>query len=288
MTVNLRQLRAFHFVVRERSFSRAAAAARTSQPTISMQVAALERDHGVKLLERRGRAIQPTPLGNALYAVTTRLFALEDEARILLGAPRAPGHAHLRVAADNAFHAMPILAAMRRQDPGFTFSLAIGNSADALRRLTNDEADVAVSAQAIADPRFTVVQLKRDRLVLFVPQRHAWRRRDRVHLAELQGQPIVLRERGSVTRETFEAALAAARVTPGPVIEVETREAVREAVAAGFGIGVVFQSEFGRDPRFRSIAVADAKLSVGEYATCIASRRALALVAAFMTAAGAR
>ena len=81
--------------------------------------------------------------------------------------------------------------------------------------------------------------------------------------------------------ESREQTLAAAGVKPGALFEVQTREGVREAVAAGFGVGVVFESEFGSDDRFRPIRVADADLAVGEYAVCLQQRRGLALVRAF-------
>jgi DNA-binding transcriptional LysR family regulator len=57
---------------------------------------------------------------------------------------------------------------------------------------------------------------------------------------------------------------------------------VREAVAAGFGIGVVFESELGNDARFSPVHVADADLTVGEYVVCLEERRRLALVRTFI------
>ena len=57
---------------------------------------------------------------------------------------------------------------------------------------------------------------------------------------------------------------------------------MREAVAAGFGVGVVFQSEFGNDARFSPIHVADADLAVGEYVVCLEERKRLALVRTFI------
>ena len=66
-------------------------------------------------------------------------------------------------------------------------------------------------------------------------------------LADVAGRDLVVRERGSITREVFETRLAEAGLSPGTLIEVQTREAVREAVAAGFGVGVVFESEFGNE-----------------------------------------
>ena len=281
------QLRAFHLVAQEGGFSGAARAASLSQPTLSSQVKALEAAYGVRLFERQGRGVRPTELGQTLHAITSRLFAAEDEARELLGGAKSLTRGHLRIAADSASHVMPVLAEMRRRHGGITFTLRIGNSAEVLRALLDYAADIAVMARSTSDPRLHAAELRRDRLVLFVGTGHAWARRRRVPLAALEGKDIVLRERGSITREVFEAALAAAGVRPQSLFEVQTREAVREAVAAGFGIGVVFESELGEEHRFRAVTVSDAPLAVAEYAVCLQERRRLALVRAFFDAIGA-
>ena len=130
------------------------------------------------------------------------------------------------------------------------------------------------------------MKLRDDRLVLFVQRAHPWAKRQRISLADIAGRDMVVRERGSITREVFETRLGEAGLKPGTLIEVQTREAVREAVAAGFGIGVVFESEFGNDARFRPIHVADADLAVGEYVVCLEERRRLALVRTFIDIAG--
>jgi DNA-binding transcriptional LysR family regulator len=191
----------------------------------------------------------------------------------------------LRVSADSAYHVMPILAELKRSHAGLTFALKIDNSAAVLDHLTEHGADVAVMAKMTSDPRIYAMKLREDRLVLFVAQNHAWARRRRIRLAELAGQDIVVRERGSITREVFEARLAQAGVVSGSLIDVQTREAVREAVAVGFGVGVVFDSEFGTDARFHAIEVSDADLTVGEYVVCLQERRRLAVVRAFLDVA---
>ncbi len=283
--MNLTQLRAFHLVARERSFTRGAAAARLSQPTLSSQVRALEASYRLQLFERRGRRTELTAIGQSLYDITTRLFALEDEARALLAGTKALTRGHLRVSADSAYHAVPILAALKRGHGGLTFSLRIGSSAAVLQELLDYQADVGVSAKLTSDPRLHTVKFKEDRLIVFVPVSHPWARRRRVALDELAGRDLVLRERGSITREVFEESLAAGEVRPGAIIEVQTREAVREAVAEGFGIGVVFHSEFGNDRRFSPLEVTGGQLAVAEYVACLQERRNLALVRAFLDAA---
>jgi aminoethylphosphonate catabolism LysR family transcriptional regulator len=275
------QLRAFHLVVESGSFSAAARQSGLSQPNLSGQVTALEKAYGVRLFDRRGRSVLPTETGRQLHGITTRLFAVQDEARALLEGEQTLTRGHLRIAADSARHVVPIMAALR-QRTSLTFALAIDNSAIVLDRLLRHEADVAVMAKSVSDPRLHALRLRSDRLVLFVPARHPLAGRRRAPLAILADQELVLRERGSITREVLEEAMAAADIRPRSIVDVQTREGVREVVAAGFGIGAIFASELGEDGRFRTIAVADADLAVAEYAVCLQERRRIALVRAFM------
>lgn len=275
-------LRAFHLVAQSGGFTKAAQAGGVSQPTLSAQVRSLEEANGIRLFDRRGRTVALTPLGQNLHAITARLFAAEDDAKALLAGARNLARGHLRVAADSATHVMPLLAELKQRRPGLTFSLAVGNSSDVLRQVLDHAVDVAVMAKHVSDPRVHALRLRTDRLVLFVPRSHPWGSRKSVALEALAGQDLVIRERGSITREVFEARLAEAGVKPGALVEVQTREAVREAVAAGFGIGIIFDSEFGQDPASAKLTVKGADLNVAEYVVCLEERRRLPLVRALL------
>lgn len=285
--MNLTLLRAFHRVAQAGGFTAAARASAVSQPTLSAQVRVLEAEYGVSLFNRRGRHIELTPLGQRLFSVSVRLFAAEDEARSLLGDAKVLAQGQLRVAADNPTHVLPLLALLKRHHAGLVFSLRTGNSSDVIRRVLEYESDVGVMARPVSDPRLTVLPIREDKLVVFVPSHHRLARRRAIRMAELAGSDLVLRERGSVTREVFEACLASHAILPGRLLEVETREAVREAVLAGLGIGVVFESEHGRDPATRSLEVSDADLAVTEYLICLEERRRLPLVESFFAIARA-
>lgn len=283
--MSLTLLRAFHRVATAGSFTRAAEAAGVSQPTLSAQVRLLEETHEASLFDRKGRGVALTPLGQKLFDVTARLFAAEEDATALLEGARKLKGGHLRVAADSAGHVMPALAELRRRHPGLTFSLQVDNSTAVLQRLLDYDADVAVTARQTSDPRFHTMLIRRDRLVLFAPRGHDLARRRSVKLAELAGRDLVIRERGSVTREVFEARLAEAGIKPGALLEVQSREAVREAVVAGFGLGIVFDSEFADDGTCRALPVSDADLDVAEYIACLETRRRLPLVRGFLDVA---
>lgn len=276
--MNMTLLRAFHRVAEAGSFTAAARAAAVSQPTLSTQVRALEASAGVNLFNRHRRRISLTPVGQSLLAITTRLFAAEDEVHDLLAGVATLRSGELRVAADSPTHVMPLLARLKRRHAGLSFSLRIGNSAEVIRRVLEFECDVGVMAKRVSDPRLHAAPLRDDRLVVFVPHRHPWARRRSLSMAELTGCDLVLRERGSITREVFEARLAESGARPGRLLEVQTREAVREAVLAGFGLGIVFASELGQDPQTHALDVRDADLAVTEYLICLEERRHSSLV----------
>ncbi len=283
--MNLAQLRAFHAVAREGSFTTAARALAVTQPTVSSQVKALEDGYGVRLFDRRGRRVAPTELGNALFAITQRLFSLEEEADDILAAARELDRGQIRVGADGPHHVMPILAAFNRRYPGLDVSLSMGNADTVLNDLRNYRIDVAVLAKVDEDPRLFSIPYRRSPLVLFVPRNHPWGRRSSIRLEEVADQRMILREAASVTRQIFQSALAKARIRPQAVMQIESREAVREAVAAGLGIGVVSQAEFDYDKRLTAVRVRDAQMEITEHVVCMQERRRLRIVRAFLDVA---
>ena len=281
MTANYSGLSAFHAVAEAGSFTGAARARNVSQPTLSAQVRALEVSFGVRLFDRIGRQVRLTPLGQNLFVITSRLFSAQDEAQALLAGTRTLQRGHLRIAADSATHVMTVLARMRTKYPGLTFSLTIGNSSEVVDQIIDFAADVAITARQNSDPRLHTIKLRSDNLVAFVSSSHQLARYDAIPIEAFAGEDIVLRERGSITREVIETRLSAAGIKPANLLEVQSREAVREAVAAGFGIGVIFDTEFRPEALLKRLVVTGTDLAVGEYAACRTERRRLPLVRGF-------
>jgi LysR family transcriptional regulator, low CO2-responsive transcriptional regulator len=283
--MNLTLVLAFHRVATAGSFTHAARLSGVSQPTLSGQVRSLETAIGKRLFERTGRRVRLTEAGEALLLSTARLSdAIREVERTLDGA-KAGKTGALRVSADSAIHVLPVLGLMKKASGELKFTLRISNSSEVTAHVLNEEADVGVMARATSDPRLAVTRIRQDRLVMLVSRKDPLASRKRVRLAELHGRDLVVREKGSITREVIEQRLEAARIKPGQVFDVATREAVREAVAAGFGAGVVFASEAGGDPRLTTLTIQGADLAVAEYAICRAERRRVPLIAQFFDAA---
>ena len=194
----------------------------------------------------------------------------------------------LRLSADAPHHVVPALAAFNRKHPRVRLSLAMGNTAQVLQQVLDRVSDVGILADVRADRRLVTLALRRDRLVLMVDRAHAWSRRRAMNIGALDGSRLVLREPGSRTRAIFEAALERRGIVPREVIEISTREGVREAVAAGLGVGVVFASEFSADARVGAVSLRGTSLDSTEYLICLADRRTLPLVNAFFELAEAQ
>jgi aminoethylphosphonate catabolism LysR family transcriptional regulator len=281
MTINHAHLRAFHAVASSGSFTRAAQSIHVTQPAISGQVKNLEERFGVRLFERRSRGIELTDLGRVLFEHTDRLFRMEAEIEQLLSTAHGLVSGKLRVGADAPYHIIPLLANYNRRYPGVRFSLSFGNSENLLKALLDQRCDIAVLPNIHADPRLLTVRLRPDRLVVFVARGDAWSSRRSIRLEELSERRVIMREAGSTTRAIFETAASQAAVQFGEVMEIGSREGVREAVAAGLGVGVVSESEQGNDTRLHFLSVRDAKLENVEYLACLRKRHQSAAVKAF-------
>lgn len=279
--INFNQLRSFFAVAENLSFTRAARSLNVGQPTITTQVKALEEHYGVELFQRLPGKIALSEAGDALLVIARRIFELEDQAVSLLEAQGEAVVGTLRVGSVGPFFVMKLLAAVSQMHPSLTISLRTSNSGDILRDLLDGRLDVAVVGDVAADSRLAAVPLRRQPVVVFVGRSHPWSRRQRIDLQELHGQPMVMRESGSKTREAFERALAAAKIKPRTIMEVP-REAVREAVAEGLGIGIMSEAEVTPDPRFKALQIAGANAATEAFAICLQTRRGVRPVSAFM------
>ena len=279
--MNHLHLRAFHAVATHGSFTRAAAALNITQPTVSDQIKTLENRYQVKLFERHSRRVEITELGRALFAIPRRQLTLEADAEQLLTTAKGLTHGRLRVAAGAPQLVIPLLGTFKRRHPGIRLSLQFGNSQIVLRSLFERRCDVVVLPDIGADERLHALPFRRDRLIAFVEGGHPWSTRRSIRLDDLKGVPLVLRELGSRTRAVFESAMARTGVVMGETLEIGSREGVREAVAAGLGIGIVSEGELGVDPRLHALAIRESGLEVTEYAACLAERQSVRVVAAF-------
>lgn len=280
--MNLFQLRAFDAVAREGSFTRAAERLFISQPAVTGHIKALEEHYQITLLRRTARRVELTEEGRKLAAITRAMFGLAEEAQVMLEANRQLLTGRLEVAADGPHLVMPMLASLRARYPGITVNLRLGNAQETLAALLSEHADVAVLTEIEPRKGLHLQALSESRICALVPQGHPWTRKAKgVALKDLDQVIMVLREPGSITRRTFDAACVQSKVQPRVLLELDSREAVTEAVAAELGVGVVSSLEVGHDPRVVAVPILGEGLVNRHLLGCMERRRDLRLIQAF-------
>ncbi|MGI9464403.1 MAG: LysR substrate-binding domain-containing protein, partial [Aestuariivirgaceae bacterium] len=90
--------------------------------------------------------------------------------------------------------------------------------------------------------------------------------------------PLIMREQGSETRRLIEEKFNELGLSPDDITEIEGREAAREAVAQGLGVGIVSSGEFLEDNRLKRITVKDWQATMREWLVCLKSRETLHLI----------
>ncbi|UVJ42360.1 LysR substrate-binding domain-containing protein [Pseudomonas sp. LS1212] len=286
--MNLFQLRAFDAVAREGSFTRAASRLFISQPAVTGHIKALEEHYQITLLRRTARRVELTEEGIRLAAITRAMFGMAEEAQAMLEANRQLLTGRLEVAADGPHRVMPMLASLRARYPGITVNLRLGNAQETLAALLSEHADVAVLTEVEPRKGLHLQNLTPSRICALVPAGHPWAEDGRgIAIAQLNQQIMVLREPSSITRRTFDEACALAKVQPRVLLELDSREAVTEAVAAELGIGIVSSVEVSHDPRVQAVPIAGEGLVNRHMIGCLERRRELRLIKAFLDLAPA-
>jgi len=233
--MDLRRLEIFAKVAELGSFSRAAEALFLTQPTVSEHVRALEDELGVQLLDRLGRGTTPTRAGQILLGYARRMLALSREARqaidqfqgrlsgeLMVGGSTIPGE-----------YVLPaLIGQFKAKYPDISISLLIGSSRQVADWVGAQPAPRALESR----------ELMSDELVVVVATGHPWSGRNTVTLAELRDEPLIVRERGSGSREALERALAEAGTSLGAFRiagEMGSTQAIKQAVRAGVGISLI-------------------------------------------------
>lgn len=289
--MNLNQLRAFHAVARFGGVTEAAEQLCVSQSAVSQQLHGLEEDSGVELTVRAGRRLSLTSAGEQLQWVAERLFELEREAAELLSGLGELSRGRLRVAADSPYLVMGLVSALEIAYPGLDLQVLPGNSQQVALHLLENRADVGLSTLYEPDsshPRMWSELLCSSALGVLVPRRHRWANRRRLSLGDLAKERLIVREEGSATRQSLEAAFQTAGLETPRTLEIGSREAVQEAVASGLGVSVISRAEFKSDPRLRFVSLRDAEVNGDVHLLCLEDRRQARVVEAFVLLARER
>ncbi len=240
--MNLHQLRIFSTVARLASFSRAAEALHISQPSVSIQVADLERALGVELFEQLGKRIYLTDAGRVIEGYAHRILTLVDEAQEAVGEVTELHRGRLAVGASmtpGTYLLPKVLGQYEARFPKIAVTLEIAQTRRIQERLLRNELDVGIVGWVGSPQNFVVQPLLDDELVVLASPRHPLAAAGSMRVAALQDHRVILSERGTGTREAIDSALREVEIELAPAMELGSLEAIKEAVAEGLGITIL-------------------------------------------------
>ncbi|MEV5380765.1 LysR family transcriptional regulator [Streptomyces nondiastaticus] len=238
-------------VARLGSLGRAARETGITQPAASGRIRSMERMLGVSLVERSPRGSTLTDAGVLVTDWARRIVEAAEAFDAGAEALRGRRDSRLRVAASMtiAEYLLPgWLVALRARRPGTAVSLIAGNSAAVAERLRAGEADLGFVEGLTVPAGLSGAVVGSDRLVVVTAPGHPWaRRRAPLGAEELAATPLILRERGSGTRQVLDAALAAHGGLADPLLELASTTAVKAAVVGGAGPSVLSELAIGEE-----------------------------------------
>ena len=281
------QLRAFHAVAKTRNFSRAADELHISQPAVSLQIRALERDHQLDLFTRNGRRdTRLTSDGEALYELTRAMFSVEAEIAEFLTKSDLLGRGTLNLGADGPHAALNLIADFHRQYPSIRLNMILGNERTTWNAVLSGDVDAAVLANPPRDGRVLRLDLGGQDMMALVPSEYPIAKNKTISLRSLEKLPVIYREQGSNTQRLLEKALARNKVTLHPSLTLGSREAVRQAVLRGLGVGFICSQEVDEDPRAVAIPIRGLTNSSIDKLVCLKGRTKRRVIQALLSLAG--
>jgi DNA-binding transcriptional LysR family regulator len=239
---NFHRLRLFLEVARRGGFSRAAQALAISQPAISAQVALLERRYGQPLVERLPRGLRLTEAGVVAAEYAERIFGLAEEMEVALDDLRGLRRGHLTVGASSTigeYVLPPLIGRFKALHPDVAVAVRVANTERILAEVRGRQLDLAFVGGRPTGDDLLAEPFDRDEIVPLAAPDHPLAARSEVTLGELAAAGLVAREAGSATRATAEASLRGAGLEPRLAMELGSNEAVKRAVRAGLGVGLL-------------------------------------------------
>lgn len=244
--ITLRQLESFATVARLGSFSRAAEALHLTQPAVSIQIRQLAETVGMPLFDQAGRTLRLTAAGDELLATTRSLDDVWNRFESAIDALRGLKRGKLRVAlVTTAKYFLPrMLGAFCKRYPDISIELEIANRDRVVERLRNNEDDLYVMSYPPDDLDIVVHPFLDNEMVVLAPRGH-WAAERRVSLAELGGEPFLLREPGSGSRRAIDDFARQAGVTLHVRLALGSNEALLELAGTGMGLAVISRHALG-------------------------------------------
>jgi len=254
--MDLRQLEIIRAIAETGSFTAAGDKLHVSQSAISRQVLLLEAELGEPVFHRIGRRIRITPAGESLLQLSHRVFqdlqdtvsAISDTRESLRGTMRLVGGMTV------CLYVFPtLLAEVRRKHPALDLKITVGSGERSIALLRSGTADLGLVTVPVDATDLVSLPVLKEELLLVTYPAHPLAKKREIRSADLNRQPFILFEAGSITRQLVDEFLARERIEPDIVMETENVEIIKAMVEHGLGISIIPWQAAAADVRTRQL-----------------------------------
>lgn len=256
--ITLRQISVFDAVSRHLSYSRAAETLHLTQPAVSMQIKQLEESIGVPLFEQLGKKIYLTEVGKEFKQYCQNILQqLADAESMFDDFKGMSGKLSICVASTASYITPHLLAVFCQRHPETQVSLSVTNRENVLQRLTNNETDMAIMGRPPEGLDLDAMPFMENRLAIIAPIDHPLANASDIPMSRLSEETFLVREQGSGTRITMERFFAERGIQLTTGTEMSTNEAIKQAVQAGMGLGILSLNTVSLELETRRLTVLD-------------------------------
>lgn len=255
----LRQLQVFEKVASHLNYSRAAEELYLSQPAVSMQIKQLEEHIGLPLLEQMGKKIFLTEAGRELFHYARSISQQLAEMEAVFDEMKGLGRGKLTLSVVNTanYFTPQLLAKFCNRHPNINVILQVANRDAVLKQLADNSTDLAIMGQPPDGLDIVAESFLDNPLVVIAAPDHPLAKIPHIKFAQLAQETFLSREKGSGTRSAMERVFALHGVQPRISMEMETNEAIKQAVQAGMGLGILSLHSIELELETNRLAVLD-------------------------------
>ncbi|WP_243387252.1 LysR family transcriptional regulator [Bacillus kexueae] len=237
-------LEVFVKVVEEKNFSKAAEILHMTQPAVSQYIQSLERQLGVKLLERTNKYVRLNQAGEIVYAHAKEILFLKAKMARILDDLKNEASGELRIGASYTFgeYVLPtIVASLREKYSSITPKITIGNSKEVSDLVAQNQLDIGLIESKYRKKGLVIEPFATDTLHVFVSPMHPLAQKECISLEDLQEVTWIVREEGSGTREAADMLFHYLGLEDVNIMEFGSTQVIKESVEAGLGITFLSQ-----------------------------------------------
>ena len=234
----LKQLYSFEAVVRLGGFTSASKELHITQPAVYMQVQQLQKNIGAKLFNINGKTITPTFIGKKIYETAVKAINVVENSKLEIDQSLNPDSGHLQIAVATTANSFVsnLLSRFKKEYPKMTFYIDVTNRHALLDNLKNNIADLVIMGEPPKNIPLISSAFMKNPLIAIVHPDNELLTKKKISIKDLNKETLLTREIGSGTRITIERFTG---LDFSSDIQINSNEAIVEAVQAGLGIGFV-------------------------------------------------